>query len=85
MSQCRAYIDSGDAYIVGHEPQNFTVHPATYLCYSIARFRVCKIEFNDVAKRAPTQDSEELLPMKIIGTISEPGLGLLSWWKEDNI
>jgi len=49
------------------------------------RFRVCKIEFNDVAKRAPTQDSEELLPMKIIGTISEPGLGLLSWWKEDNI
>ena len=45
-----------------------------------------KIEFNDVAKGAASaQDSEELLPMKIIGTISEPGLGLLSWWKEDNI
>ncbi|KAL5268231.1 hypothetical protein ACHWQZ_G002181 [Mnemiopsis leidyi] len=50
------------------------------------RFRVVKVEFNDVAKGSQAAaDSEELLPMKIIGTISEPGLGLLSWWKEDNI
>ena len=52
----------------------------------IFRFRVVKVEFNDVAKGSQAAaDSEELLPMKIIGTISEPGLGLLSWWKEDNI
>ena len=43
-----------------------------------------KVEFNDVAKRK-VSDGEDLLPMKIIGTVSEPGLGLLSWWKEDNI
>lgn len=48
------------------------------------RFRVVKVEFNDVAKRK-VSDGEDLLPMKIIGTVSEPGLGLLSWWKEDNI
>ena len=49
------------------------------------RFRVVKIEFKDVAKKTQNAESEEQLPMKIVGTISEPGLGLLSWWKEDNI
>ena len=50
------------------------------------RFRVVKVEFKDVAKRkVESSEADEQLPMKIIGTISEPGLGLLSWWKEDNI
>lgn len=50
------------------------------------RFRVVKVEFNDIAM---TKGGDEYkakdLPMKVIGSISEPGLGLLSWWKEDNV
>jgi DNA-directed RNA polymerase III subunit RPC8 len=60
-----------------------------FICFS---FRVVQEIFEDTApKEMPNQnssvtqtsnDEEKKVPYTIIGSISEPGLGLKSWWIE---
>lgn len=48
------------------------------------RFRVTAVQFPAQTQRrnfGPNADQEsDALPMQILATVNEPGLGMLSWW-----
>ncbi|KAI0981100.1 hypothetical protein GJ496_001503 [Pomphorhynchus laevis] len=76
---CTEEVDSGD------EDNNIDVEPEADSCVSLfmdvgepIRFRVVDEVFEE---QPPEQENKESCPpYTIIGSINEPGLGMLSWW-----